>query len=767
MLSRTPLLGAALVLAAGIAIGLERPVPLGGGPLAFALAAAAMVLTLAAMSGRRLGTGVALAALALTGIGLGSAARAEEGRSCGARLEPEAPVVVEGVVESAAPPKLRIQLRAIRIEGARIACAGTVAARWDGAPPDPGEGITARGRWWSAGPVGAVGAGLLMLDTIAPAPVIEGNTFHRVRGAAARRLATLYGDRAGLASSLLLAQREGLDREVRDRFARAGLSHLLAISGLHVGLVAGVLLLLGRIARLRAPWPPVLAAAGTVAYVLFLGAPTAAARAALQAVLVLLAAGLQRPARGEALMAAAAMVLLAVHPASLAEPGFQLSFAGVAGLLVLRRPFLRIMGWLAGARVGSFRPGRWLADALASGLAATMATAPIVAWHFGQVAPIGVAANLPAIPLVAALVPTLALSLAAAVVWEPAGALLAGGGGVLLAALDATARAAAAVPGGSIPVTPWTAVLWTAAVVAGYAGTRRIGRVRPRVRLVAAAGVCAAVFALAAVRVASDRLELHVIDVGQGDAIALRSPAGRWLLVDAGVAREGFDAGARRVVPYLGTRGVRRLEALVLTHPDADHIGGASAVVRALRPRWVGDPGLSAGKAGYVEVLQAAAETGAAWLRLGDGMELELDGAVVEFLHPPAGTGLETEANEASVVMRVRYGEFSALLTGDASSAVEEELVRRWGAALDADVLKAGHHGSITSTSPALLGATRATVALISAGRGNRYGHPHPAVLARLDSAGVRVLRTDRDGSIVVRAGAGGRMVVEREREDG
>ena len=145
---------------------------------------------------------------------------------------------------------------------------------------------------------------------------------------------------------------------------------------------------------------------------------------------------------------------------------------------------------------------------------------------------------------------------------------------------------------------------------------------------------------------------------------------------------------------------------------------------------------------------------------------------MVEFLHPlaasdGAGGRGEVAANDASVVLRVVYGEFSALLTGDAPAAVEDALVRRWGAALESEVLKAGHHGSSTSTTNGLLRATGAELALISAGRGNRYGHPHPGVLARLDSAGVRVLRTDVHGSVVVRGDASGRIEVERERETG
>lgn len=771
-MNRAPLVVAVAVLAAGILLGIERPVPIGGGPFVFVLAVTGAIVAVAALSGILIRPAATLVLIGLAGLSLGTLARDQAARSCPARLPADLPVQIGGVVESVAGQRLRVRLAGAAIGRSRLECAGTVSARWSGTPPAAGDAVLGTGRWWRpSGDGGLRPVGVLMLDTLTTAPgpdrggTVVGSGFVRARGAAARRLERLYGARAPLASSMLLAQRDGLDRDVRDRFARAGLAHLLAISGLHVGLVAGLLLVVGRVLRLRSGATSLVAAAGTVSYVLFLGAPAAASRAALQVVLLLLAGAVQRPARSEAVVATAALVLLALDPGALTEPGFQLSFAGVAGLLALRRPLLGRMSRVAAWKPWGVAAGKWLADGLATGLAATLATAPIVAWHFGRVAPVGAVANLAAIPLVGALVPTLALSLVAAAVWAPAGTFLAGAGAVLLAALEEVARVAAALPGASVPVLPMAAATWTVAAFAAYVGTRRLGRVRPAVRGVAGAGLLGVVVVLAPVRFADDRVELHVIDVGQGDAIALRSPAGRWLLVDAGVAGAGYDAGERRVVPYLGTRGVTRLEGLVLTHPDADHIGGAGAVISAFRPRWVGDPGVRAGKAGYLDLLEMAAAGGAPWIALRHGAEIDLDGVTVEFLHPWSAGTLVEDANDASVVLRIVYGEFSALLTGDAPAFVEEALARRIGAGLEADVLKAGHHGSSTSTTPALLRATGARVALISAGRGNRYGHPHRVVVDRLEQAGIRVLRTDRDGSIVIRAGVDGAMDIERERE--
>jgi competence protein ComEC len=794
-MQRAPLVHAALAYAAGIAAGLARLVPDQVGPLLIPLAVAGCLVAFAASAGwrpvRQVGrAGLLLLLVACAGAVHGASTRVAADRSCLRWLPDDRTATVFGVVTAAHSPQLRIQLDSARIGGTTVPCRGETPARIGGArraagttadarsnarsgahpEVDVGAALAVHGRWWS--PPGATDGplrrpGALLIDSL---EVLAGggrpHIPERLRRGARHRIEVLYGEQAALAASLLLAQRDALDRDVRDRFARAGLSHLLAISGLHVGLICGILLLIGSLLRLGRRWSAVMAAFGTVGYVLMLGAPHSASRAALQLVLLLTATMLQRPTRPEALVAAAAMVLLAVEPGALLSPGFQLSFAGVAGLLALRPPFLRLLGvGLSDEPAGrAGRARRWLADALATSLAATIATGPIVAWHFGQVAPIGIVANLVAIPLLSLSLPALALALLTSGVWPVAGAFLAGPGVLALAALDRVAATAAAVPYASVAVHGSTAMLLTVAAGAGYVTSRRLGRVRLPIRGAAWAAVAVVVLAAAPLRPPGDRVEIHVIDVGQGDAIAVRSPAGRWFLVDAGIGGRGYDAGAQRVVPYLARRGARRIEGLVLTHPHADHTGGAPAVIELLKPRWVGDPGSPAPSAQYLGVLRVAHGAGTPWVGFRQGHSFSMDGVRVEFLYPE-GVGVSAaDPNDLSVVLRVAYGDFSVLLTGDATTLVEERLVERYGPALAADALKVAHHGSITSTTPPFLAAAAPTHAFISSGRGNRYGHPHPMVMERLAAADIRIFRTDRHGSIVLRADGRGGMEVVTER---
>ncbi len=557
--------------------------------------------------------------------------------------------------------------------------------------------------------------------------------------------------------ALLLARTESLDPETRDRYSAAGLAHVLAISGLHVGVVAGVLLTVARALRLSATFSAGAAAMGTVLYVLLLGAPYAACRAALQVVMLLMARLLQRPSDPLALLAAAALVVLAIDPAALLEPGFQLSFAGAAALSVLRRP---IVPWLPSRLPSAVR------DGLAAGLAAGLVTMPIAAVHFGRAAPVGLVSTLVAVPIVAATVPAAACALLVSVPLPALGGFLAGAARLGVDALERVAASAAALRFGHSAVTGPVAYAWLIATVVGL----WLLGLRPRwkgVRSLVAGGAFAAVLLawppLAERAASRGALQITAIDVGQGDALAIRTPHGRWLLVDAGPRSPTFDAGRSRVVPFLLRHGARRIDLLVITHPDADHVGGAAAVVGALPVSGVLDPGVAAGKPALIRVLREAAARGTQWYRSVPGGSVVVDGVTLDLLAPAPGNLERLEdANDYSVVFRLSYGDFSALFEGDAPESVERQVVVRAGGHLHATLLKVGHHGSRTSTGETLLDASEPRVALISVGRRNRYGHPSPEVIERLRAHGIEIHRTDREGTVTVSAWRDGRYVVER-----
>jgi competence protein ComEC len=389
---------------------------------------------------------------------------------------------------------------------------------------------------------------------------------------------------------------------------------------------------------------------------------------------------------------------------------------------------------------------------MTAGVVVTLLTAPLVAWHIGRLSLVAPLTNMAAEPVLDGLQPALFGVLAAAP-WDAFARVVAAGATPLLWAFDAIARVGASVPGAAISVapTPVTALLAGVAVLGFGAACLAVGtnRTRGRPLLVGTAALAAMCWWPGAA--GSGWLELHAIDVGQGDAIALRTPHGQWILIDAGPAFGASDAGRSTVVPYLRRRG-GSLAAFVLTHPDADHAGGAASVLRAFTPPVVFDPGFVGATGTYRATLEAASAPGTQWRRARAGDSLAVDGVVLTILAPDsAWMSHASSPNDASVVAMVRLGDVRFLLTGDAEAPEEQSLVDALGDRLRADVLKVGHHGSRTSSSAPLLDAVRPRVAVVSVGAHNRYRHPSEAVMTALAERGVEVLRTDRLGSIVVR----------------
>jgi len=246
-------------------------------------------------------------------------------------------------------------------------------------------------------------------------------------------------------------------------------------------------------------------------------------------------------------------------------------------------------------------------------------------------------------------------------------------------------------------------------------------------------------------------LELHMIDVGQGDALALRTPAGRWVLFDAGRSWSGGDAGRSTIVPYLRRRG-GALHAFVLSHPHSDHVGGGASTLAAMRASAYWDGAYVTGSDPYRASLEEAARLRIAWHRVHPGDSLSLDGVRIRFLAPDSAWAASlTDPNEASAVAVIQYDQVRFLMTGDAEAGEEQWMLAHDAQALRADVLKVGHHGSSTSSTPAFLDAVQPKLALISVGAENTYGHPSPAVVRSLVERGVQVLRTDYAGTVVIR----------------
>jgi competence protein ComEC len=370
-------------------------------------------------------------------------------------------------------------------------------------------------------------------------------------------------------------------------------------------------------------------------------------------------------------------------------------------------------------------------------------------------------ANLVADPVMGLLQPVLFLAICIPV--RPVERLLADAAHVLLAAFDGVAAHAAAIPGAAPLVYP-TVLAAIAGGVAAVAIVVACLAERPTRAWIVALACVALMTAEPLLQRRREFTELHMIDVGQGDALDLRTRRGRWVVVDAGRSWSTGDAGRSVVVPYIAHRG-GRVALFALSHPHADHVGGAASLFGALHPALFLDPGYVGTTPPYLAALAEARADGIPWQRVHPGDSLVVDEAVITALAPDSAWAADlNDANLASTVLLVRVGKVRMLLTGDAEAPEEQWLLDHAPDALHADVLKVAHHGSNTSTTDAFLAAVHPRLALVSVGANNSYGHPDAEVLERLGAANIPTLRTDLAGTIVVRTD-GTRLEVEARDE--
>ena len=545
---------------------------------------------------------------------------------------------------------------------------------------------------------------------------------------------------APLARALLVADMSGIDPAVRDDFARSGLAHALSISGLHVGILALALSLIGRMAGLSRAWADGVTVVVLATYVAMIGAPPPAVRSAAMLLALLLSRWRGRPTSPWATLAVGAAFPL-LDPRLVLDLGWQLSVIGVAALIASESLARR----LAERHPRFHSP--WIRGVLAS-VVASAASSPLVAWHFGRLSLIGPLANLVAGPVIGVAQPMLFLGLALAPL-APLAQFVGDAVHPLLWLFTWIATRCAAVPFSSIDVTPDA----LGAIVAGIGVCAMLAACvmrHPGTALGAAAAAVSLLVWRPLLRTSAGVTELVMLDVGQGDALALHTRANHWVLFDAGGASPGTDEGRRTVVPWISRAG-GDVEALILSHPHTDHVGGAPSAIAALHPRRYLDAAFAGDAGAYRASLVAARAAHTAWHRVAPGEQLRVDEATIDVLAPDsAWTAGLADPNNASVVVMVTVGSVRMLFTGDAE-APEEEWMLSHGEALRADILKVGHHGSSTSTTPEFLAAVQPRLALVSVGAGNRYGHPSADVMSRLARVGAQVVRTDRLGTVVVR----------------
>ena len=563
-----------------------------------------------------------------------------------------------------------------------------------------------------------------------------GGIADRVRGAIADSLAPgMSGERRAVIAAVVLGEDEGLTPDLRDQFRASGLYHLLAVSGQNVAYVVVGMLALAWLLGVSRWIGEIGALVAVCGYLMAVGWQPSVVRAGVAGGLASLAwlAGRARD-RWYFLLVGAA-VLLAWNPYSVLEPGFQLSFGAVGSIFLL---VPRIEGWLTGYPMP---PG--LATVLAVSIACGGVTAPILMLHFHAAPLFTVASNAVAGFVVAPLLGLALISTALAPVLPEAALAIGWVNGWLAAYLAGCARFFGSLPHAQL--TSWKAL---AALAALALFAFLLSRLPPPRGRRAAVLVAMLAVVLCGWRLRPDHpppppqgLRIVMLDVGQGDGMLLQTRAGA-VLVDEGPPEAG-------VATQLRALGVRRLAALVVTHPHRDHVGGAADVVDSLPVGFVLDPLEPTDSPDEATLEREARSRGVRIVAARVGELFQLGQLSIRVLWPDGPGQPGKDPHEHGVVLLASYGQFDALLTGDSESPVTLPLRPP-----EVELLKVAHHGSSDEGLGELLRLVRPKIALISVGEGNDYGHPAPSTLSALTSfPGLALYRTDEDGRITVESG--------------
>jgi competence protein ComEC len=566
---------------------------------------------------------------------------------------------------------------------------------------------------------------------------------------------------ASLLMGILLGVETGIPENLMDDFAATGTTHIIAISGFNITIIAGVFAGLARqlFDRRRAIW---IAIAGVAVYTIFVGGSAAVVRAAVMGILYLLGEYLGRATFAPVSLAAAGIAMTAWNPHTLWDVGFLLSFAATAGLVLYTEPLERFFE-RALTRFASAKQARTIvslvSEALIVTLAAQLTTTPIILHYFGRLSLVTLLTNFLILPVQSYVMLIGGVATLAALVVRPMGQVIAWVAWVFLTYTIETVRLTAQVPFASVPVQMegW--------MVAGYYGLlggvtwwlaqteeRRAAlkaklqawlSTRLEAKVLSGAAGILLILTFAAWRSLPDgRLHVVFLNVGQGDAIFVQTPSGRQVLIDGGPSESTLLSQLGRQMPFWD----RSLDMVILTHPDSDHINGLVPVLERYRVEAVVFREMGCENTTCKRWRQLIEAEGAEVYRGEAGLRITLDkGLEIEVLHPGPKLPDHESFNSNSIVMRLTYGDISMLLTGDIEAEVEQQLVHK-DAPLASTVLKAAHHGSCSSTTPLFLETVQPEMVIISVGADNKFGHPCEEVLERL--ADRPVYRTDEHGTI-------------------
>lgn len=584
------------------------------------------------------------------------------------------------------------------------------------------------------------------------------------RRAQATIAAILHDPEASLLTGILLGLERGIPADLMESFARTSTTHIIAISGFNISIVAGILSgLANRLVGKRQSLYLVLG--GIALYTILVGADAAVVRAAIMGGLCAIAAHYGRLSDALNSLVASAALMTLHKPSILWDLGFQLSFAATIGLVlytpILQRWFERLLSRISSGEMAK-QTVRLLNDALIVTIAAQITTLPIIVYSFGQLSLVTLITNLLILPAQPGVMIWGGVATILGLIYRPLGQIVGWVAWLFLTYTIRLVEFSAKAPYASISVGRFSAgLVWLyygllagGLIVGGQERSRlkalwqRLTGNLPTKAAIAAFALAALLIWIAVFSMPDGKLHVVFFDVGQGDAIFIQTPQGQQILIDGGPSPTTILAALGRGLPFWD----RSLDLVILTHPEEDHLTGLIPVLERYKIGQIlhsGQPGTTPAYTRWQELIE---QKGIEIQPAQAGMQIDLGGGLwLDVLHPGAElmAGTDSDVNNNSVVVRLVMGEASFLFTGDIEEEAEETILAS-GQALASTVLKVPHHGAGTSSSARFLERVRPQLAVISVGRDNRFGHPSPETLQRLEKRRISILRTDQNGTIEV-----------------